>query len=589
MINLKSHTTGPGAAGFVIVALLALAQADAIERAGPQREAGTASGSPRRPVTDPTPVSREALADPAPGDWPSWRRTLDGHGYSPLKLITRENVGGLQLAWTWRMEEGRSESTPLVHDGVMYLSNPNDVTQALRADTGERIWEYRRFRDSRRGGSTRSLALLGDRVFTTTSDGAVVALDARTGTLIWETAADPGAGVLRAGGLTAAGGVLIGGVNGCNRFRKEGCFITAHDPDTGKELWRRSTIALPGDPNDASWGGLAPELRGGGDAWIPGSYDPQLDVFYIGTAQAKPFFPASRGLTAADAVLYTNSTLALDPRTGKILWHFQHVPAESLDMDSVFERVLVDIDGRKLVFTIGKDGILWKLDRRSGAFVGLKETMVQNIFASVDDKTGTVRYRPDILQAKVGDWIQGCPSYMGGHNWQATAYVPESTALIIPLHQTCFEIQALKAELKEGAAWGPSRVRYAEMPGSHGNLGRLTSYDLKTMKELWSYRQRAMFTSGVVTTAGGLAFVGDADRYFKAFDTSTGKVLWQTRLAGPVHGFPISYSVGRDQFIAVPTGMGAFLAPILALSPEIHVPANANGLYVFKLPDRTRR
>ena len=188
-------------------------------------------------------------------------------------------------------------------------------------------------------------------------------------------------------------------------FTDDGCFVTGHDPATGEELWRTSTIALPGDPNSGSWGDVPPHLRGGGDTWIPGSYDPALDLFYIGTAQAKPWVAASRSMSTRNDALYTNSTLALNPRTGQVEWYFQHVPGETLDMDSVYERVLVDVDGRQLFFTAGKDGILWKLDRRNGRFLDLTEMVFQDVFESIDRETGKVSYRQDIRDAKVGDAV----------------------------------------------------------------------------------------------------------------------------------------------------------------------------------------
>ena len=194
-----------------------------------------------------------------------------------------------------------------------------------------------------------------------------------------------------------------------------------HDPDTGEELWRTSTIALPGDPNSATWGNLAPEFRAGSVAWIPGSYDPELKLFYIGTAQAKPWVPASRGMTALDAALYTNTTLALDPKTGKMIWYFQHIPGESLDMDVVYERFLIDIDGEKLFFTVGKDGILWKLGRRTGQYVDLTETVYQDVYARVNRESGRLTYRTDILEAQVGQLLRACPANFGGHDWQASA------------------------------------------------------------------------------------------------------------------------------------------------------------------------
>lgn len=290
----------------------------------------------------------------------------------------------------------------------------------------------------------------------------------------------------------------------------------------------------------------------------------------------------SRGMTTFDAALYSNSTLALDPRTGKIVWYFQHIPGESLDLDTVFERVLIDVDGRPLVLTIGKDGLLWKLDRRSGSFLGVTETVFQNVYALIDHRTGRVTYRPDIIEAQPGQWIPACPSYWGGHNWIASAYSPETQALIVPLHQSCFE---MKGHAPTDTGGGLADVRFFDMPGTDGRLGRLTAYDVRTLKPTWSHEQRAMLSTGALATAGGLVFVGDADRWFKAFDAKTGSVLWQTRLGTATQGYPITYSAGGRQYVAVPTGMGIFLQPTRLLTPELYAPTSGNALYVFELPE----
>ncbi len=311
-----------------------------------------------RQVRSYTSVTDQLLQNPPPGEWLSWRRTLDGQGYSPLTHITRENVSRLRMAWAWSMGDGGVQMTPLIHDGLLFLTAPGNVIQALDAKSGDIIWEYRRRFPTGSGGRgpMRTIALYQDKVFMTTSDAAVIALDARTGNLVWETQkADPKSGFSHTAGPIVANGVVVSGIQGCARFTKEGCFITGHDPSTGKELWRTSTIAVPPDPNNASWGRVPPGVRGGTDMWIPGSYDPRLDLFYIGTSQAKPWVPASRGTTVFDAVLYSNSTLALNPRTGKLAWYFQHVPGESMDLDSVFERVLIDVGDQQVLFTAGND------------------------------------------------------------------------------------------------------------------------------------------------------------------------------------------------------------------------------------------
>ena len=218
----------------------------------------------------------------------------------------------------------------------------------------------------------------------------------------------------------------------------------------------------------------------GGDSWIPGSYDPELGLFYIGTAQAKPWVAASRGMTTRQDALYTNSTLALNPGTGQVQWYFQHAPGETLDLDIVYERVLVDADGERWLFTIGKDGILWKLDRRTGAFVDLRETVYQDVFESIDRTTGELTYRQDIRDADVGDRVPACPSLLGGHNWQASAYHPGAGALVIPLHQACMYLTGRQVEFVEGGGGTAGRSEFPRDAGQRrerGQAGRLRRAD----------------------------------------------------------------------------------------------------------------
>src|SRR5262245_44678916 len=295
-------------------------------------------------VRDFTPVTDAALLNPVPADWPNWRRTLDGWGYSPLKQIDSRNVQHLQLAWSWGLKPGLSQPNPLVANGMMYVPSPGGGVQTLDAASGDLLWAFSPKAaggDPMRTSGMRTLAIYGDKVFTATADARLIALDARTGSVAWDhQVADPKEGYSYSSGPIVVKGMIVAGITGCQRYKNDVCFISAHDAQTGKEVWRTSTIARPGEAGGDTWGDLPLMFRAGSDAWIPGSYDPATNLIYWGTAQAKPWARFARG-TDGDA-LYTNCTLAIDPATGRIVWFYQHIPGESHDLDETFERILVD-------------------------------------------------------------------------------------------------------------------------------------------------------------------------------------------------------------------------------------------------------
>lgn len=530
-----------------------------------------------------TPVTDAMLRNPPDSDWLMFRRNYAGWSYSPLDQINTSNVSKLQLKWMWSMpENGTMEDTPIVHDGIMFMWGVGNTIQALNAKTGELLWENRLGPAPQSMGpgpsttETRSMGLYGDNLYIAAPEGYVYALDARTGEEVWKTKLNPKEGVGRTtGGVIIINGKVLVGMTGCGRKGSgDHCYISAYDAKTGKRDWKFVTVALTGQPGGDSWGGLPDNDRMGAESWIAGTYDPELNTTYWGTAQAKPWRRDLRG-TGDGATDYANSTLALNPDTGKLKWWRNHVPGESLDMDVVFERVLVDHGDKKVLLTIGKDGILRKLDRVSGKYLGSVQTVFQNIYTKIDPKTGVPTYRKDIIDQKVDEWLPSCPGPEGGHDWQSTSYHKPTDALIIPLSQSCVFML------------GNGSQTYFEMPGSNGNMGRISAYRTSDLKPLWSFQQRSPFLTGIVTTAGNLGFVGDFDRVFRAFDVRTGKTLWTTRLGTTVQGFPVSFSVDGKQYIAVTTALGGGSPQLKpgAMLTEVHRPATGYAVYVFGLPD----
>ena len=539
------------------------------------------------------PVTDAMLENPDPADWLSWRRTLDGWGHSPLDQITTDNAHRLQLAWSWGLAAGSQQTTPLVHDGVMYVANPGEIVQALDAVTGELLWEYRRDAPASAGGSGarpaggrhRNIAIYQDKIYLNSTDAHIVAIDARTGAEVWDTDVGGGVGYRYSSGSIVADGKVISGLTGCGLYRDDTCYIVGLDAETGGELWRTSTIARPGERGGDTWGDLPVMFRAGSDSWIPGSYDPVTRTLFHGTSQAKPWARAARG-TDGDA-LYTNSTLALDPDTGAMKWYYQHLPGETLDMDEVFERILVDYDGRRSVFSMGKIAVLWELDLETGRFRSATDLGYQTV-ADVDPTSGQVTYREG-TNPVLGEEVFWCPSTSGFKSWRAMSYHPATEAFYIPLILNCETGVFGPVEMREGGGGaGPVRRTNHFHPDSPDQLGEFLALSMRTGEVLWRHRFRTPINSAALTTGGGLAVAGDWDRHLYVFDAADGEILWQTRMPTSVQGFPISYAAGGRQYLAVPVGTGgaSWTSQIpQQLTPEKRRPVGANAIFVFALPD----
>ena len=551
------------------------------------------------------PVTDAMLQDPEPADWLMWRRTLDGWGYSPLDQIDRDNVGDLRMVWSRALTTGMQQGTPLVYDGIMYMPNPNDIIQAIDAVTGDLHWEYRRdlpddIDDYIRGLAdvNRNVAIHGTLIIDTSNDDYIYAVDATTGRLAWETEildykvnpARHSSGPIIAGGLAVSG-------RSCRPWGgPEACVIVAHDAATGAERWRRRLVPAPGEPGDETWGNVPYEDRVHVGAWMVPSYDPALNLVYVGTSVTSPAPKFLRGGTD-NTHLYHNSTLALDADTGEIVWYYQHLN-DHWDLDHPFERMLVDtavspdpsavswinprLDRgavRKVITGIpGKTGVVYTLDRETGEFLWATPTVTQNVISDIDGATGGVSTNSELVFRREGQEVLVCPSWFGGKDWEAGAYSPLTNTMYFPLRNVCGRMMATR----EAGSHYALAVRNQIAPGTD-HVGTVPAISAETGATVWTYTQRAA-TMSLVATGGGLVFGGDVNGRFRAFDHETGEILWEINLGSAVTGFPITFAVDGQQYVAVSTGTAGTAAGFLSLTPEVR-PSTGNNLFVFALPD----
>ena len=552
------------------------------------------------------PVTDAMLQDPAPGDWLMWRRTLNGWGYSPLDQITRDNVDDLQLVWTRGLTAGSQEGTPLAYGGTLYMPNPNDVLQAIDAVTGDLKWEYRRELPDNAAeilGTlvtvNRNVAIYGNVIIDTGNDGYVYAVDTVTGKLAWETEIHDLEKVQarHTSGPIVANGKVISGRSCRPSGGPEACVIVAHDATTGAELWRTRLVPAPGEPGDETWGGVPYEERLHVGSWMVPSYDPELDLVYVGTSVTSPAPKFLLG-GADNTHLYHDSTLALDGETGEIRWFYQHLN-DHWDMDHPFERLLVDTvvapdpaavswinprlrpgEVRKVITGIpGKTGVVYTLDRETGEFLWATPTVGQNLINNIDGATGEVTENPELVFSAYGQEVLSCPGWLGGKDWEAGAYSPLPNTMYYPLRNSCARVLATP---DEGLAIYQLAARFQLAPGTD-QLGTVRAISAETGQTTWLHEQRAA-TLSLVATGGGLVFGGDVNGRFRALDQETGDVLWEINLGSPVTGFPITFAVDGRQYVAASTGTAASAGGFVRLTPELR-PSFGNNLFVFALPE----
>ncbi|MXY16803.1 MAG: PQQ-binding-like beta-propeller repeat protein [Acidobacteria bacterium] len=491
-----------------------------------------------------TPVTDAEIQDPDPADWLMWRRTLDSWGYSPLDQIDRDNVGELRMVWSRALTAGRQQGTPLVYGGVLYMPNPRDVIQALDAVTGDLLWEYRRDRPddlteyiiTPLSEGNRNLAIHDNLIIDTSTDGYVFALEAATGRLAWETRivdykVHP---AHQTSGPIIANGKVVSGRGCIPKAGPEACFIAAHDAATGAELWRTRLVPAPGEPGDETWGGVPFEDRRHVGSWMVPSYDPELNLVYVGTSVTSPtpkFMLGGRDLEH----LYHNSTLALDADIGDIVWYYQHL-TDHWDLDHPFERILVDTavapdagavdwinprlrpgEVRRVLTGIpGKTGVVYTLDRATGEFLWATPTIAQNVISHIDGATGSVAENSEVVFSATGQQVTVCPSWYGGKDWEAGAYSPLTNAMYMPLRNTCAQQMSVPYEENPFLAV----TQREELAPGVEELGMVLAISAETGETLWRHDQRAATTS-LAATGGGLVFGGDAHARLRAQDHQT--------------------------------------------------------------------
>ena len=556
---------------------------------------------PAAPVTD------AMLQDPDPADWLMWRRTLNQWGHSPLDQVSTDNAGELELVWSRPLHSGVQEGTPLVYDGVMFFPNPSDVIQAMDAATGELLWEYARALPTDLNvyfpvpGINRNLAIYENKIINTSADDYLFALDMATGELVWEhLIMDYRAGAQHTSGPIIGDGRIISG-RGCEpEGGPDACVIMAHDGSSGEELWRTRTIPAPGEPGGDSWGDVPYGARWHVGTWMVPSYDPELKRVFIGTSVTSP---APKFMLGGNdhQYLYHNSTLALDAITGDIVWYYQHL-VDHWDLDHPFERLLVDTavtpdpdavswinpdlqsgEVRKVVTGIpGKTGIVYTLDRETGEFLWATPTVAQTVVETINGATGAVQVAPDMLFTGAEQTLYVCPTTSGGKNWPAGAYSPTANTMYMPLQNTCMSIRSTAEEPSLDDLYAVDIVQ--EITPGEDNVGTIRAISAETGVTSWIYEQPAGVASLIVTD-GGLLFAGDAAGWFRAFDQMTGEVLWETDLGAQVTGYPVTYAVDGEQYIAVSTGGSLTLMGLNRLVSEDLQAGTDTNLFVFALPD----
>lgn len=519
-----------------------------------------------------------------PQNWMTYGGGYDNRRFSALDQITTENVARLTTAWSKQFGVPHGfEATPLVVDGVMYVSTGgHTAVYALDAKTGAELWRHQSYVPEDVAACcdwvNRGVAVADGKVFFTTLDARLLALDAKDGRVVWQqrVADARDAFTATAAPLIIKNRVVVGVSGGEYGIRG---FVDAYDVQSGQRAWRFYTIPAKGEPGNETWGPGEAWRTGGGATWITGAYDPELDLLYWTVGNPGPDY---NGAVRPGDNLYTDAVVALDPDDGTMRWHFQWTPHDIWDYDGVNEVVLADlaIGGQnvKAMLHADKNGFFYALDRTTGRFLYAREFARQTWAQRIDPQTGRPTVNPAAIPGP--NFTPGCPGPAGAKEWVHMAFSPTTGMAYVPVIENCAMFRTGQAFFARGLPfWGSYATAAAGGPGeSHGFLKAINA---ATGEEAWKIRSEHPVAASVLATAGGLVFWGEADGVFHATDAKSGRDLWKYNAGSGLHGSPVTYMVDGKQYIAVPAGWGGWVdgfAPELATAPRGHT------LVVFQLP-----
>lgn len=538
------------------------------------------------------PVTDARLLGAARDDgWLMFLRSYDSQAHAPFSQIDTSNVAQLTEVFSRQVPIPLGfEAPPIVNGRTMIVTTPMDHVYALDAVTGSKLWEYDydvpkvQLRTTCCDMVNRGVALYGTTAYLATLDCHVIALDARTGKVLWNHTvyAPPGAGYAMTLAPLALRGMIVVGTSGGEYGARD--FIVALDAKTGAERWRTYTIPAPGEPNGNTWPGDTWK-HGGGPAWLTGSYDPETDTLFWGVGNPSPWLWSVR----KGRNLYTDSILALRPETGKIKWYFQLTPNDTWDYDAVSSPTLADVTiagvRRKVLYEAGRNGWFYVIDRTNGKFI-LAQPFTKTMSVTGYDAVHNIGTVNDSLRPVGTKPIFTCPAFFGGDNWWPVSFDPQTGYAYVPTMRTCMTLSGTKPQPFQAGNWYlDENYEVQPVPGAYG-WGALQAIDVSTGKRVWSKETKMPWNDGTLSTDGGLVFSGTPDQKFYAFDAKTGRILWTHHMSSGVIGQPVSYRVDGRQYVAVQSGWGG-VSPVFGgpkMTPIFRGIPLGGRLYVFALP-----